>query len=297
MTHLAVNSLTDPMEFTGYPSPPEDFRYDRVLPLLPPGPDPLDAKPYYATRHRPEPGEIWYSTKTWPIKPMTLDNDARSMPYQYNINPSLPIRDFSRQFPHTWIDYEDMYAAVYPDEPPMPSGYAPSEYAHNELKRAIDVAMPTPWLSEDKMTQDISGFGSLGEAAGLGQWGLPTISLNTAPATDAVKDEADKAKEEGASSSTVNDIVNFGAQIGALYLQKRALDQQMKEAERQRASQLEIERLRLQQQQLAVEAARAGAGSEVVNDMSPSKEKAFYEEPLVIVPAVAAAAYGASQLI
>ena len=270
MTHFVMN---DPMRVTGYPSPPEDFRYDRVVPPLPERHDPLDAQPYYATRAVPEPGGLWLSTKTWPSTPMTLDADARSMPYQYNINPALPIRDFSTAFPHTWINYEDMFPAVYPDEPPMPSGYAPAPYAANELRRAIDVAMPTPWAAEEKMTHDISGFGSLGEAAGLGQpWG-PLISISptaTAGATDAVKKEAEEAKAAGEPASVITGILNFGAQVGALYLQKRALDEQMDEAKRQRASQLEIERLKLQQQQLAVQAARAGAGSQVVNDMKPS---------------------------
>ena len=270
----------------GYILYPENFTYDRVEPPIPPG-------DHVTKRRTAEPGEVYFSDEDWPVKPLTMSMDERNVPVFGRPLLRLPIRDFSTDFPHTWIPFEDMYAAVQPDLPPRPLGYGSPLTTQHEGERAMDVALPSPWGTEETMTHDASGFGSLLSAAnGLGVWGA---AWDISAASSGVKEEADKAEAEGKSADTVNSIVNFGSNIAALYLQHQQFKDLKKQQERAGATALEVERLKVQQQQLALQAAQARAPQSVIDDMRPKEEPGI--SPLVIGAAAVGATILATQVL
>jgi len=114
--------------------------------------------------------------------------------------------------------------------------------------------------------------------------GLPSV-LGQA-ASGAVAGAVVDAQAGGATASTINSIFNFGVNVAQMYLQKRALDKATDEAKKQRAAAVQIEQLRLQQQQLALQAARERLGQQVVEDMRPPDQGV---DPWIIGSAAAVA--------
>lgn len=293
MTHLTMQSMNGearhfrvnpPMvaslgEEDSYSLTP-DWGYPRIVPPLAPG----ETMQY---RRSPEPGQAWKSDVPMPSKPMTPNNDERNLPV-IDGHPliQLPHRNYPGSFPHGWIDYEKMYPAVYPDTPPVPPGWMSAPFAANEKKRAIDLVGPVPAVPEDAQAYDISGFGSMQDAMhGVGQIApIPIPPSLTNAAASAVTAQAEAAKAAGASTSIVNQIIEFGSSMASLYLQKRMIDQQ-KAAEKKMQDQ-QAAALAAQQAALAAQARAAGAPSSVVSTI---EETPFYKHPAVIVGGAAAA--------
>lgn len=234
---------------------------------------------FWTKRRLPEPGETWAADHTYPSKPMTPQNDERNLPDSETQLPilQLPRRDYPGSYPHGWIDYEDMAAALGPDLPPIPPGWLRPMNAAGEKQRAIDAAMPTPWSSPERMARDISGMGGLAAVVGAS---VPSDAVVGA-AAGAVATQAAQAQAAGAPSSIVNQIVEFGSSVAALYLQKRAIDQTQQAA--QAAAQ--------QQAALAAQARAMQMPAQVVRQIEP--ETPWYKSPVVLVlGALAAAATG-----
>lgn len=115
-------------------------------------------------RGTPTPGETRQADSAyWPSSPLTPSNDARDLPESYTGKPlrQLPRHDYPGVFPHTWTPYEDLHTSTGPEMGPTLPGWAPTPTAEDLRKRAVDGGQPVPWVAEDQMTHDISGFASL----------------------------------------------------------------------------------------------------------------------------------------
>src|ERR1700687_419871 len=99
----------------------------------------------------------------WPSSPLTPSNDARDLPNSYTGKPmrNLPRQNYPGSFPHTWIPYEDLKVATGPEMGPTPPGWATVPTSAQVQARAENGGQPVPWVAEDQMTHDISGFSSL----------------------------------------------------------------------------------------------------------------------------------------
>ena len=247
-----------------------------------------------------------------------------------------PIKEFTTNFPHAWIAYEDLQVVANVEKSPSPRGYAPPDVLQAEGARAIEVAFPEPWAGEDKMTADVSGlsgFANLQSAIGIadwtdmfrpGYWGGGSIDPKVALATQfnavhgrepekaevdlMAKHERVLTKEEvaGIAALTTKEkntpgildgVLTFATGIGSIWLQNEQLKDMEEAAKRAGATQLEIENLKLEQQRLATEAARYGAAAATVNQIRPKEEKGLFERPEVLLPVGAGVAFAASQLL
>ncbi len=327
MSRAPKTSVED-MRDLGYTMPEEpDWSYPRVEPFSLTGEN-------RTNRRVPEAGET-YTAETGPIKPMTLHHQERNLPKQGRPLQRLPIKEFSTNFPHKWIAYEDLQVVADVEKSPMPRGYAPPDILQAERARAIEVAFPEPWSGEDKMTADVSGIGgfsNLQSAMGIaawpwepGYWGRPADVSDPASGWAAqfkavhgrepekaevdlmAKNERVLTKEEVAGIAALTDkekktpgvldaVLGFATGIGSLWYQDKQLKDMEDAAKRAGATQLEIERLRLEQQRLATEAAAFGAANRTVENFRPA-DKGLFERPEVLVPVGAAAAFAASQLL
>lgn len=122
-------------------------------------PDEVDTQ-----RGTPTPGETREAhSEYWPANPLTPSNDARDLPNAYTGKPmrNLPRQNYPGDFPHTWIPYEDLKVATGPEMGPTPPGWAPVPSSEQLRARAENGGQPVPWIAEDQMTSDISGFSSL----------------------------------------------------------------------------------------------------------------------------------------
>lgn len=282
---------------------------------------PLPAGAHWTTRRRFEPGETWRSDEGVPSKPLTpLNNDERNLPLFGKPLRRLPIRDFSRSYPGYYAPYSQIKPAVWPEIPPMPSGYGVPPLAENELSRAISATHPHPAVPPEHMVCDISGFGSIREAMaavsapGIGgiledlgsMFGLTPSQSTTSnvanqtlstsagqAATGAVQQQAQAAQSAGASPSLVQSIINFGSQIAGWYLTKRQMDdlEKMKEEERQ----AELQKLQLQAQ-------IANAPAQVRQDLSPAaaQQPGLLSNPIVVGAMIlggAGLAYGIARAV
>jgi hypothetical protein len=252
----------------------------RVTPPIFPG-------EHWTKRRRLERGETYRSQEVWAPMPMTPEsNDERNLPLFGRPLQRLPIRDYSRSYQGYYAPYREFKPAVWPEVPPMPSGYGNAPLAQNELLRALRAAQPSPAVNPSQMTVDISGMGDIwtdiGAALGLTPQQSTTSNIADGvaaspegqAATGAVQNAATDAAAKGASPSLVQSIIDFGSKIAGLYLTKRQLDkmEQMQERERQ----AEMERLRL-------EAARAQAPPAVQNDFrTTAPVERWYHNPLYV---------------
>lgn len=250
------------------------------------GQDPKGLRPDYGTdwiqpplrkdevdtqRGTPPPGQYRRAYSAYRASsPVTPDNDARDLTNSFTGKPlrQLPRRNYPGQFPHTWIPYEELRPAVGPEMGPTPSGWAATPTERDLRARAENGGQPVPWVAEDNMTHDISGFASLHDLGRLrfgngqstaelhkrvvfamarhhnarrGLFGLGQIdsegrdssgfvtdaSLAQAIANDsaasaaagAVTKQAVTAQAQGASPSTIDQIINFGAKAATAALQ------------------------------------------------------------------------------
>ncbi len=204
------------------------------------GLDPQGLRPNYGTdwiqpplkkdevttqRGTPTPGETRkaYSADR-PSFPMTPSNDARDLTNSFTGRPMsrMARRDFTTQFPHTWMPYEELKAATGPEMGPTPPGWAPIPTAAQLRRRSQETDIPVPWVAEDHMTHDISGlrgFASIHDIPGM------VVSLDdpgVQAAAGAVQKQADAAKAAGASPDVVNQVIDVAAKAAALALQARA---------------------------------------------------------------------------
>lgn len=104
-------------------------------------------------------------------------------------------------------------------------------------------------------------------------------------------------EKKDATPDWLDKVLGFTGAIGTVWMQNQQLKDMEDAAKRAGATQLEIERLRLEQQRLATEAAAIGAAAATVNQIRPKEEKGLFERPEVLVPVGAAAAFAASQLL
>jgi hypothetical protein len=153
--------------------------------------------------------------------PLTVSNDERNLPTPSG-KPLLRLKGekFTRVYPHTETDYSELRPQVFPEIGPTPSGWMAPPRIADEEARAVNAVVGAPAAYPEDMTTDISGFGSLHEAF-MGQIPGMVVSLDDpapAAAQKAVVQQAAQAQAAGASPSTVDKIINFGAQFiaGAL---------------------------------------------------------------------------------
>ena len=213
---------------------------------------------------RPERGEAYIArADRRASRPLTWSSDERNLPSPFTGKPlrRYPVRAYPGSFPHGWIDHADLRPAAGPEDRSMPSppGWAPP-VAIDEERRAVDAALPGPWVAEEAMANDISGFGfgSLHDAfmggprlGDLGQAAIPT-SVTSAIAGQALQAGATAAAQGATPSLTqqiVNSVVDFGSSAASLYLQQREMERRRQEERRLRA---------LEAQRLAAQAAAAG---------------------------------------
>jgi hypothetical protein len=114
------------------------------------------------TRRNVEPGESYISRtgyrKSWPVTP---NADERNLPRYGEPVPILPVQIFPGSFPHGWIPYEKLKVNATAEMGPTPSGWEPPIYVSREQDAALDWSLPGPWVPEEAMTTDISGFSTL----------------------------------------------------------------------------------------------------------------------------------------
>jgi hypothetical protein len=198
-------------------------------------------------RGTPTPGETRKAySADHPAFPMTPSNDARDLPNSYTGKPlrQLPRRNYPGDFPHTWIPYEDLQNATGPEMGPTQPGYAPIPSEAQMRARASDGGAPVPWVAEDHMTHDISGFSSLSQLGqngwlrhvmgqrvrgrmvahlkGMGDIPGMVVDLDApapAAAVNAVTNQAVTAAAAGASPDTITQIIDFGSKAATLALQ------------------------------------------------------------------------------
>lgn len=249
---------------------------------------PIRKDEYFRTRRTLEPGEVYKSDVTWPVKLMTRSHSERNLPIMGRPMRRLPIRPFTTNFPHKWIDYEDMDVALGPDTPPRPLGWQRPLSRKTEQDRALEAASPSPWSPEERMVYDISGFGNLTSAmSGMGQWGMlsrqPKTEAEEAAekvATEAATAAAEKVKKEQPSAWTVigGKVIDFASSVASFWLQKKQLDAMRSMQKKD----LEMQRLKLQQQAQFMNMPKT-----VTRDLAPKKE--WYESPFVLLGGLAAA--------
>jgi hypothetical protein len=115
-------------------------------------------------RATPTPGETRDAYSAYRrSSPLTPSNDARDLTNSFTGKPlrQLPRHNYPGSFPHTWIPYEDLQVATGPEMGPTPPGWAPVPSSAQLQARAENGGQPVPWVAEDSMTHDISGFSSL----------------------------------------------------------------------------------------------------------------------------------------
>jgi hypothetical protein len=132
----------------------------------------IPLKPGQVTTQRgtPTPGEARAAdSEYWASSPLTPSNDARDLPNSYTGKPlrQHKAENYPGSYPHTWIPYEKMQAATGPEMGPTPPGWAPIPTASAVQASAENGGQPLPWVAEDQMTHDVSGFGSLQEMGGF----------------------------------------------------------------------------------------------------------------------------------
>jgi len=189
--------------------------------------------------------------------PLTPSNDERNLPSSWTGKPlkRLPAQNYPGSYPHGWIPYEQVRAAVGPEMGPRPFGWHPAP----EMNSGIDAAAPVPYSSEDQMVYDISGFSSLHDVGGLhlgwehqihrrvlgrmahhlrrhgihGLGDVPGLVTESGleqqlqqdaaaqAAAGAVTRQATTAQAAGASPSVVDQIINYGAQAAAIALKTK----------------------------------------------------------------------------
>ena len=236
-----------------------------------------------------EPGQTYRATDSYrPAIPMTPNNDERNLPSSFTQQPikQLPHQNYPGSYPHGWIPYEELSPQVFPDTPPRPSGWVGAPKLSDEKKRAIDAVHPEPWLPDEFQVYDVSGFGSLqGAMRGMrGMHGMGVIvppSVTAAVANDAMKAGADAAAAGGTASDVekaIAAVVDIGSQAAALYMQKRAMDEQAD---------------LLKKQQAAIQNANRGPMTATLPPTSGSS----YTTPLVIGGGLALAAALAAVLL
>jgi len=273
---ITLEHMGDPGFGLGAEETEPDFGYPRV-------PEPLRPDEYRLMRRELEPGELFTTEyDAYNRSPLTPLADERNLPGAGAPLAPLPRRDYTTNYPHDWIAYEEMQAAVYPDQPPIPLGWAPIRQAALEKARALDLVGPAPWVPEDAQAYDISGFTSLQDMAQLADMGMLGQIYASPPdaASLAVAQQAAAAKAAGASPSLVNQIINFGASVGAFFINR---DQQ-----RQQANVLRRQQQLLEQQQAAAAAQAAAMG--VPRQYVEPPSAPIYQHPLVIGGAVVASA-------
>lgn len=190
-------------------------------------------------RRTPEKGEIYKSEQgALPAKAFTPSSDERNLPSAWTGEPlkQYPKRDFPGSFPHTWIPYEDVKPVVGPEMGPTPPGWAPIPLMSEEEERSYAAATPQPWSSPENMAVDVSGFGSLHEAISAPRMSGMGITIPTGVSTAIAQEAAKAAAEEAAKptstwesvAKTVSQVVDFGSQAAALYLQQKAIEEAKK---------------------------------------------------------------------
>ena len=125
---------------------------------------PLNPGEVTTQRATPAPGEARVAhTAYWKSTPLTPNNDARDLPMSFTGKKmqQLPRQNYPGSFPHTWMPYEDQIPAVGPEMGPQPPGWTPIPGASSLQARAENGGQPVPWVAEDQMTHDISGYASL----------------------------------------------------------------------------------------------------------------------------------------
>jgi hypothetical protein len=125
---------------------------------------PLEPGEVTTQRGTPTPGEARIARSAyWKSSPLTPNNDARDLPVSFTGKPlqQLPRQNYPGSFPHTWMPYEDQIPATGPEMGPQPSGWSPIPGSSQGQAAAENGGQPVPWVAEDQMTHDISGFASL----------------------------------------------------------------------------------------------------------------------------------------
>jgi len=229
---------------------------------------PVDARNVVASRRAPQPGEYAYPVETKVIKPMSVGNDARGLPYFATPTFSFPIVDFKKDFPHIRIPIEKVQGFAQDHQGPMLPGYGVPQTIQGQKEEALESIAPKPWVGRESVTYDISGLNGLGIS-------LPNLGYDSAlenPAVqEAVTEEAAKAEAEGAGPGVVDYIMQFGGLVGNYLLQ----DQAIKKQEDAAKDALQLEKLRLQREQLAAQAAQAGMPATVVQQIAPAKSSSL----------------------
>lgn len=240
------------------------------------------------TRRNLEPGQLWRSDEDRRAWPVTPNNDARDLPNSFTGKPlrQLPHREFTVDFPHTWIDYEKMYVATGPEMGQEIPGWEPIPWLSAEKQRAIRAAMPSPWSAPENMAYDVSGLGDMpgyGLPGGQSYYGEPNLgalglTLGLTPTSGVEKiatEEATKAATSGASTSTVQSIIDnvlaFGTTAYSLYEQKRLNDKLQDEAEKARRA-----------AELAAQARSSGMPQTVVQQDFGGAPTPWYKNPVVL---------------
>lgn len=221
-----------------------NYGTDWIQPPL--GPDEVTTQ-----RGTPTPGQLRKARSAdRPAYPLTPSNDARDLTNSFTGRPmiSTPRRDFTIQYPHKWIPYEDLRAATGPERGPTVPGWGTTPTEAQLRARAENGGQPVPWVAEDHMAHDISGFSSLHEVHGMGHlsliigrrvrakiakclsgmgdipgmvtsWDQLFASPTGTAAVNAVTQQATTAAAAGASPSTIEQIIDVGAKAAALALQ------------------------------------------------------------------------------
>jgi hypothetical protein len=207
---------------------------------------PLKSDEVTTQRGTPTPGETRRAhTADRFAQPMTPNMDARDLKNSFTGRwlDQWKRGDFPGQYPHTWTPYEDIQAATGPEMGPSPPAWGIMPTPGALRQGAIDAGGNVPWGTEDHMAHDISGFSSLHDVNGMGALSLiigrrvrakilqlsglgdvpgMVVSLDDpapAAAVKAVTTQATTAAAQGASPSTVEQIIQFGAQAAVVGLQ------------------------------------------------------------------------------
>lgn len=244
------------------------------------------------TRRNLEPGQLWKSDEDRPSYPFTPNNDARDLPEAFTGKPlrQLPRRQFTVDFPHTWIPYEEMHVATGPEMGQTIPGWEPIPWLGDEKAKAVRAAMPSPWVAPEAMAYDVSGMGYMpgylqpggmyyyGEPGlqGLGQLVslYPLSGVSQIAAQEGAKAEA-AGKSPSAIESIIGGVLSVGTTAYSLYQQKRENDRIKKAEDRRKA-----------QERLAAEAHRNLPADVANRDFGPAP--AWYKNPLVIGAGVVA---------
>lgn len=228
-------------------------------------------------RRNLEPGQLFIDkAEQYPPWPWTPNNDARDLPEAFTGKPlqQLPRRQFTVDFPHTWIDYAQLRPQVGPEMGQQPSGWEPIPQLSAQRAEAMAAAMPSPWVAPERMVYDISGLAGFLGMLGQDEWDSSKLvtSLST-EATDAGTAAAKAGASPGTVTQIINGVVEFGSLAASLYLQKRQIDQIKKADERER-----------RRQALAAQAATVLPADVAARDFGAPTP--WYKSPIFIIGAI-----------